>query len=70
MVLGGVLFESAFGLDYKLGVLITGGVVVAYTLFAGLLAGSLTDFVQRLIMFVALVLEEVHTNRPPVSFML
>ncbi|WP_338469575.1 sodium/proline symporter PutP [Niallia sp. XMNu-256] len=56
MVSGGVLFDSAFGLDYKLGLFITGGVVVAYTLFGGFLAVSLTDFVQGIIMFVALVL--------------
>ena len=56
MVSGGVLFESAFGLDYKIGLFITGGVVVAYTLFGGFLAVSLTDFVQGIIMFVALVL--------------
>ena len=56
MVSGGVLFESAFDLDYKLGLLITGGVVVAYTLFGGFLAVSLTDFVQGIIMFLALVL--------------
>ena len=56
MVSGGVLFESAFDLDYKLGLLITGSVVVAYTLFGGFLAVSLTDFVQGIIMFLALVL--------------
>ena len=43
-------------LDYKLGLFITGGVVVAYTLFGGFLAVSLTDFVQGIIMFLALVL--------------
>ncbi|WP_338452571.1 sodium/proline symporter PutP [Niallia oryzisoli] len=56
MVSGGVLFESAFDLDYKIGLFVTGGVVVAYTLFGGFLAVSLTDFVQGIIMFVALVL--------------
>ena len=56
MVSGGVLFESAFGLDYKIGLFLTGGVVVAYTLFGGFLAVSLTDFVQGIIMFLALIL--------------
>ena len=56
MVSGSVLFESAFGLDYKIGLFLTGGVVVAYTLFGGFLAVSLTDFVQGIIMFLALVL--------------
>jgi SSS family solute:Na+ symporter/sodium/proline symporter len=56
VVSGGKLFESAFGADYALGLWLTAGVVVAYTLFGGFLAVSLTDFVQGIIMFVALVL--------------
>jgi SSS family solute:Na+ symporter/sodium/proline symporter len=56
IVAGGKLFESAFGADYALGLWITAGVVVAYTMFGGFLAVSLTDFVQGCIMFVALVL--------------
>ena len=39
-----------------IGILVTGGVVVAYTMFGGFLAVSLTDFVQGCIMVVALVL--------------
>jgi len=53
---GGKLFESSFGLSYELGLYVTAGVVVVYTLFGGFLAVSLTDFVQGCIMFVALVL--------------
>ena len=56
MVAGGKLFETAFGADYAFGLWLTAGVVVAYTLFGGFLAVSLTDFVQGCIMFVALVL--------------
>ncbi len=56
VVAGGKLFESSFGLNYEAGLYITAGVVVAYTLFGGFLAVSLTDFVQGCIMFVALVL--------------
>ncbi len=59
VVAGGKLFESAFGLDYGLGLWITVGVVVAYTLFGGFMAVSITDFVQGCIMFVALVLVPV-----------
>lgn len=55
MVSGGKLFESAFGQPYAMGLWITGGVVVAYTLFGGFLAVSLTDFVQGCIMFVAMI---------------
>ncbi|QBX38290.1 sodium/proline symporter PutP [Brevundimonas sp. S30B] len=56
MVAGGKLFETSFGLDYGLGLWITAGVVLAYTLIGGFLAVSLTDVVQGLIMFVALLL--------------
>ncbi|MFD2618584.1 sodium/proline symporter PutP [Terrilactibacillus laevilacticus] len=55
-VAGGRLFESSFHSDYKVGLFMTAGVVVAYTLFGGFLAVSMTDFVQGAIMFVALVL--------------
>ena len=56
IVVGGKLFESSFGLSYELGLYVTAGVVVSYTLFGGFLAVSLTDFVQGCIMFIALVL--------------
>lgn len=56
LVAGGKLFESSFGYSYEIGLYITAGVVVLYTLFGGFMAVSLTDFVQGCIMFVALVL--------------
>jgi len=56
VVAGGKLFEASFGLSYEVGLFLTAGVVVAYTLFGGFLAVSLTDFVQGCIMFVALIL--------------
>lgn len=56
MVSGGVLFQSTFGLDYHTGLIIVSLVVIAYTLFGGFLAVSWTDFVQGLIMFIALIL--------------
>jgi sodium/proline symporter len=56
VVAGGKLFESSFGYSYEMGLYVTAGVVVAYTLFGGFLAVSLTDFVQGCIMFLALVL--------------
>ncbi|MBL4900026.1 MAG: sodium/proline symporter PutP [Colwellia sp.] len=61
LVAGGKLFESSFGLNYEVGLYVTAGVVVAYTLFGGFLAVSLTDFVQGCIMFIALVLVPVVT---------
>jgi SSS family solute:Na+ symporter len=56
VVAGGKLFESSFGLSYEWGLYITAGVVVAYTLFGGFMAVSMTDFVQGCIMFIALIL--------------
>jgi SSS family solute:Na+ symporter/sodium/proline symporter len=61
IVAGGKLFESAFNLPYETGLYVTASVVVAYTLFGGFLAVSLTDFVQGCIMFIALVLVPVVT---------
>jgi sodium/proline symporter len=59
IVAGGKLFESAFGLNYQLGLFVTAGVVLAYTVVGGFLAVSLTDFVQGCIMFIALILVPV-----------
>ena len=56
MVSGGKFAVSALDMDYLTGVLLMGGVVVAYTALGGFLAVSLTDFVQGCIMFIALVL--------------
>ena len=65
LVAGGKLFEIAFagllptsgGLGpYMTGIWITVLVVLAYTMIGGFLAVSLTDFVQGVIMLVALVL--------------
>ncbi|WP_209348159.1 sodium/proline symporter PutP [Pontixanthobacter sp. CEM42] len=67
LVGGGKLFETSFaGLfgaagmsDYMIGIWITAGVVLVYTMVGGFLAVSLTDFVQGCIMVVALVLMPV-----------
>ncbi|MEH7344669.1 sodium/proline symporter PutP [Bacillus sp. JJ1532] len=56
MVAGAVFFKSSFGTSYHIGLLIVGGVTVAYTLFGGFLAVSYTDFIQGLMMLVALLL--------------
>lgn len=60
MVAGGKLFETAFagsvGGDYMTGIWVTAGVVLVYTMIGGFLAVSLTDFVQGVIMFAALVI--------------
>ncbi len=56
MVSGGRLFESAFGMDYNIGLWATSLVVVFYTFIGGFMAVSLTDAVQGSIMVVALLL--------------
>ncbi|OJA04899.1 sodium/proline symporter PutP [Halomonas sp. QHL1] len=64
LVAGGKLFESAFtGVynfgdmsNYAMGVVITLGVVLIYTVVGGFLAVSMTDFVQGCIMMLALVI--------------
>ncbi|NRG45060.1 sodium/proline symporter PutP [Bacillus sp. CRN 9] len=61
MVSGGVLFESTFGINYHTGLLIVAGVTIAYTLFGGFLAVSMTDLVQGIIMVIALVLVPIVT---------
>lgn len=53
---GGKLFVSSFGSTYQMGLWVTAGVVVAYTLFGGFMAVSMTDFVQGCIMMVAMIL--------------
>lgn len=63
MVGGGKLFETAFAgalpvggmSDYMVGILLTAGIVLVYTMIGGFLAVSLTDFVQGMIMMTALV---------------
>lgn len=56
MVSGGRLFESAFGMDYTIGLWVTSLVVVFYTFIGGFMAVSLTDAVQGTIMVIALLL--------------
>lgn len=59
LVGGGKLFASAFGGSYMTGVLLTLGIVLVYTVIGGFLAVSLTDFVQGIIMMLALVIMPV-----------
>lgn len=56
LVAGGKLFETVFGFDYTLAVLIGAAAVISYTLFGGFLAVSWTDVVQGLLMVGALIL--------------
>ncbi len=56
LVAGGKLFETVFGLDYSVAVVIGTVCVVSYTLFGGFLAVSWTDLVQGLLMSAALLI--------------
>lgn len=55
MVAGGTFFETAFGMDYHLGMVIVAGIVVLYTLIGGFLAVSWTDAVQGMMMLISLL---------------
>ncbi|GGH39291.1 sodium/proline symporter PutP [Microbacterium album] len=59
MVAGGFFFESAFGGEYLVGMLLVGGVTLAYTLFGGFLGASFTDFVQGLMILAAVLVVPV-----------
>lgn len=56
LVAGGKLFETVFGLDYTIAVVVGTVCVVSYTLFGGFLAVSWTDLVQGLLMSAALLI--------------
>ncbi len=56
LVAGGKLFETVFGLDYTVAVIVGTVCVVSYTLFGGFLAVSWTDLVQGLLMSAALLI--------------
>ena len=56
LVAGGKLFESVFGLDYKIAVIVGMLSVISYTLLGGFLAVCWTDVIQGLLMSVALLI--------------
>ncbi len=51
----GKLFNSLFGVDYVTAMVVSAIVIVAYTTLGGFLAASTTDFLQSIIMTIALV---------------
>ncbi|WP_281647444.1 sodium/proline symporter PutP [Parendozoicomonas sp. Alg238-R29] len=59
LVAGGKLFETVFGLDYSVAVIVGTVCIISYTLFGGFLAVSWTDLVQGLLMAAALVIVPV-----------
>lgn len=52
----GKLFESFFGVDYHIAMVISAVVIVGYTCSGGFLAASMTDLVQSIIMSIALLI--------------
>ncbi len=53
------LFNSVFGLDYHVGLIIGLVVILAYTILGGYLAVCATDFIQGSLMFAALIITGV-----------
>lgn len=51
----GKLFSSIFGIDYITAMLVSAIVIIAYTAAGGFLAASTTDFIQSIVMTVALI---------------
>jgi len=52
----GKLFNSLFGMDYHLAMIISAIVIIAYTTLGGFLAASTTDFIQSIVMSIALII--------------
>lgn len=50
----GKLFNSLFGIDYMTAMIISAIVIVAYTTLGGFLAASTSDFIQSIVMTIAL----------------
>ena len=51
----GKLFDSLFGVPYHVAMVVGAAVIIAYTMSGGFLAASTTDFLQSIIMTLALV---------------
>ncbi|MED4454731.1 sodium/proline symporter PutP [Metabacillus fastidiosus] len=56
LVGGAILLENAFSMDYRLALWVGCAVILSYTLFGGFLAASWTDFVQGILMLLALII--------------
>lgn len=52
----GKLFHSLFGVNYMTAMIVSAIVIIAYTTLGGFLAASTTDFIQSIIMSVALII--------------
>lgn len=61
MVGGAKLFEASFGLSYNQALWIGALVIISYTFLGGFLAVSWTDFIQGILMFLALIVVPIVT---------
>ncbi|WP_051541139.1 sodium/proline symporter PutP [Caldalkalibacillus mannanilyticus] len=59
LVAGGVLFQATFGVDYHTALIVGAIVIISYTFLGGFLAVSWTDFVQGILMFLALIIAPI-----------
>ncbi|MBR3692382.1 MAG: sodium/proline symporter [Clostridia bacterium] len=51
----GKLFASLFGMDYMLAMVLSAAVIIIYCALGGFLAASTTDFIQSIVMTIALL---------------
>lgn len=65
----GKLFNSLFGIDYHTAMVISAMVIVLYTTIGGFLAASTSDFIQSIVMTVALIVIVIYglTNAGGIS---
>ncbi|MFL8935417.1 sodium/proline symporter PutP [Rossellomorea oryzaecorticis] len=56
LVGGAILLEQSFNMDYRLALWVGAAVILSYTFFGGFLAASWTDFIQGILMFLALII--------------
>jgi sodium/proline symporter len=56
LVGGAILFEATFGISYTTALIVGSIVIVGYTMVGGFFAVAWTDFLQGLIMFLALII--------------
>ena len=51
----GKLFSSLFGMDYHVAMIVSALVIAVYTTLGGFLAASTTDFIQSIVMTIAII---------------
>ena len=52
----GKLFSQLFGVNYQLAMIVSAVIIVGYTTTGGFLAASTTDFIQSIVMTIALII--------------